>query len=64
VIIYSFDGKAQLTIANPGRSCVAAAPAGVPDSRPLQEGDVLNVDVTAYLQGFHGDTNATFCVCE
>jgi hypothetical protein len=38
--------------------------AGVPDSRPLQGGDLLNVDVTAYLEGFHGDTNATFCVGE
>lgn len=38
--------------------------AGVPDSRPLQGGDLLNVDVTAYLGGFHGDTNATFCVGE
>lgn len=38
--------------------------AGVPDSRPLQGGDLLNVDVTAYLNGYHGDTNATFCVGE
>lgn len=37
---------------------------GIPDSRPLQEGDIINVDVTAYLNGFHGDTNATFCVGE
>lgn len=35
---------------------------GVPDSRPLQDGDIVNVDVTAYLNGYHGDTNATFCV--
>jgi hypothetical protein len=50
----------SVAAANPERSCIA--PAGVPDSRPLQEGDVLNVDVTAYLGGYHGDTNATFCV--
>ncbi|KAF6259256.1 peptidase M24, structural domain-containing protein [Scenedesmus sp. NREL 46B-D3] len=35
---------------------------GIPDSRPLQEGDIVNVDVTAYLNGHHGDTNAMFFV--
>jgi methionyl aminopeptidase len=35
---------------------------GVPDDRPLAEGDLVNVDVTAYLGGFHGDTNATYCI--
>lgn len=33
---------------------------GVPDSRPLQEGDIVNLDVTAYIHGVHGDTNAMF----
>ncbi|WP_369054717.1 type I methionyl aminopeptidase [Kineococcus terrestris] len=37
---------------------------GIPDSTVLREGDVVNVDVTAYLDGMHGDTNATFCVGE
>lgn len=37
---------------------------GVPDSRPLQEGDIVNVDVTAYVEGMHGDTSATFVVGE
>ncbi|MCU1360046.1 MAG: map, partial [Ilumatobacteraceae bacterium] len=37
---------------------------GIPDSRPLVEGDIVNIDVTAYLEGFHGDTSATFCVGE
>ena len=37
---------------------------GIPDSRPLLEGDIVNIDVTAYLDGFHGDTSATFCVGE
>lgn len=32
--------------------------------RPLQEGDIVNVDVTAFLNGYHGDTNATFFVGE
>jgi methionyl aminopeptidase len=30
--------------------------------RPLREGDIVNVDVTAFLDGYHGDTNATFYV--
>ena len=33
---------------------------GIPDSRPLEDGDVINVDVTAYVDGMHGDTSATF----
>jgi len=35
---------------------------GIPDDRPLQEGDICNVDVTLYLDGMHGDTNRTFFV--
>ncbi len=37
---------------------------GIPDSRALVEGDIVNIDVTAYLDGFHGDTSATFSVGE
>lgn len=33
---------------------------GIPDSRVLQDGDILNIDVTAFFNGVHGDTNATF----
>lgn len=35
---------------------------GIPDSRKLLDGDVVNVDVTAFIEGVHGDTNATFLV--
>ena len=35
---------------------------GIPDDRPLQEGDIVNIDVTAYIGGVHGDTSATFLV--
>jgi methionyl aminopeptidase len=35
---------------------------GIPDDRPLREGDIVNVDVTAYIGGVHGDCNATFYV--
>ena len=33
---------------------------GIPDSRVVEDGDIVNVDITAYLDGVHGDTNATF----
>lgn len=37
---------------------------GIPDSTILHEGDLINLDVTAYLEGVHGDTNATYPVGE
>jgi methionyl aminopeptidase len=37
---------------------------GIPDSTVLTEGDILNIDITAYLDGVHGDTNAMFLVGE
>eukprot|EP01126_Amoeba_proteus_P031969 TRINITY_DN3125_c0_g1_i3.p1 TRINITY_DN3125_c0_g1~~TRINITY_DN3125_c0_g1_i3.p1 ORF type:complete len:232 (-),score=49.52 TRINITY_DN3125_c0_g1_i3:768-1463(-) len=35
---------------------------GIPDDRPLQEGDIVSIDVTVYLEGFHGDCCQTFFV--
>ena len=35
---------------------------GIPDDQPLREGDIVNIDVTAYIGGVHGDCNATFYV--
>ncbi|MFN8170317.1 MAG: type I methionyl aminopeptidase [Candidatus Nanopelagicales bacterium] len=35
---------------------------GIPDSTVLQDGDICNVDITAFIGGVHGDTNATFLV--
>ncbi len=32
---------------------------GIPDDRPLQDGDIINLDVTAFVDGMHGDTSAT-----
>lgn len=32
---------------------------GIPDDRPLREGDIVNIDVTAFVDGMHGDTSAT-----
>jgi len=37
---------------------------GIPDSRPLEEGDIVNLDVSAYYKGFHSDLNETFFVGE
>jgi methionyl aminopeptidase len=33
---------------------------GIPDGRRVEDGDIVNIDITAYLDGVHGDTNATF----
>lgn len=35
---------------------------GIPDTRPLEDGDIVNIDITLYHQGMHGDLNATFLV--
>jgi methionyl aminopeptidase len=35
---------------------------GIPDSTVIEDGDIINLDVTCYVNGVHGDTNATFLV--
>jgi methionyl aminopeptidase len=35
---------------------------GIPDSTVLEDGDIVNIDITAFIDGVHGDTNATFLV--
>ncbi|WP_219460452.1 type I methionyl aminopeptidase [Nonomuraea rhizosphaerae] len=37
---------------------------GIPDDTVLREGDIVNVDITAFIGGVHGDTDATFLVGE
>jgi len=37
---------------------------GIPDSTELRDGDICNIDITAFIHGVHGDTNATFLVGE
>src|SRR5262245_10385463 len=37
---------------------------GIPDSRALVDGDIVNLDVTCFVGGVHGDCNATFAVGE
>jgi methionyl aminopeptidase len=33
---------------------------GIPDDTVLEDGDIVNIDITAYKNGFHGDSNQTF----
>jgi len=33
---------------------------GIPDARPLEDGDIVKIDVTAFKDGVHGDTCATY----
>ncbi len=35
---------------------------GIPDATVLRAGDIVNLDVTVFREGFHGDTSATFIV--
>ncbi len=35
---------------------------GIPDDTVLQDGDIINIDITAFKDGFHGDSNVTFIV--
>lgn len=35
---------------------------GIPDSRPFEDGDIVNLDISVYKDGFHADLNDTFLV--
>lgn len=35
---------------------------GIPDTRPLVDGDIINLDISAFKNGYHADLNETFCV--
>ena len=35
---------------------------GIPDLRPLKSGDYINLDVTLFIDGVHGDNSAMVCV--
>jgi len=41
------------------RLTLSCPPTGIPDARPLVDGDIINLDVTLYHGGFHGDINGT-----
>ncbi|MCJ9427618.1 type I methionyl aminopeptidase [Kordiimonas marina] len=49
----------------PGHTCISVGDAvahGIPDHRPLEEGELVNIDVSAEKDGFFGDTGASFAV--
>lgn len=51
----------------PGSACISINDVvihGIPDSRVIKEGDIVSVDVGAYIGGFHGDSCKTFAVGE
>ena len=37
---------------------------GIPDDRPLQDGDIINIDTTTIVNGWHGDQSETFLIGE
>lgn len=55
----------ELTYGFPGATCISIGPDvahGIPDDRAVQAGDLINIDVSAELDGFFGDTGASFAV--
>ena len=47
----------------PGSACISINETvihGIPDNRVIKAGDIVSIDVGAYLNGFHGDNAATF----
>ena len=49
----------------PGATCISVAPDcahGIPDDRRIEAGTLVNIDVSAELNGFFGDTGASFAV--
>ena len=35
---------------------------GIPNDKPLKNGDIVNIDITVIKDGYHGDTSKMFCV--
>ncbi len=35
---------------------------GIPSEKTLQEGDIVNIDITSYIDGFHGDASRMYCI--
>jgi len=55
----------ELTYDFPGATCISVGPDvahGIPDERVVQAGDLINIDVSAELDGFFADTGASFAV--
>jgi methionyl aminopeptidase len=55
----------ELTYGFPGATCISVGPDvahGIPGERRIEAGDLVNIDVSAELDGFYGDTGASFAV--
>lgn len=55
----------ELTYGFPGATCISIGPDvahGIPDDRKIAAGDLVNIDVSAEVDGFFGDTGASFAV--
>jgi methionyl aminopeptidase len=55
----------ELTYGFPGATCISVGPEvahGVPGDRVIQAGDLVNIDVSAEIEGYFGDTGASFTV--
>ena len=55
----------EVTYGFPGATCISIGPDcahGVPDDTVVKPGDLVNIDVSAELDGFFGDTGASFAV--
>ena len=56
------QGERENTLALAHSPFLPSSRPGIPDARPLIAGDILNIDVTVYLDGHHGDTSRMFFV--
>lgn len=55
----------ELTYGFPGATCISVGPDcahGIPDDTAVKAGDLINIDVSAELDGYFGDTGASFAV--
>ncbi len=55
----------ELTYGFPGATCISVGPYcahGIPDDTVIKAGDLINIDVSAELDGYYGDTGASFAV--
>ena len=55
----------EVTYNFPGATCISVGPDcahGIPDDTAIKAGDLINIDVSAELEGFFGDTGASFAV--
>lgn len=55
----------ELTYSFPGATCISVGPAiahGIPGDQVIQAGDLVNIDVSAEVDGFFADTGASFAV--